>query len=570
MHLLFGMLSLAQTTTTTAPPYSPTDAAIFQLSSVSQMAFFLLEVLSLAENGGSQAGEVLRIATQMVPSDFESGYTAFYPMAEAINALAESVDVRKDPVAAREAYFRAATHYRGADFLIIGNQSDPRHCIGIFYRAAACDDHRPTILIGSGYDGSQEEIYHSTCVEILKRGVNCVTYEGPGQPTTRREQNIGFIPEWWTTVTPIVDYLEGRPDVDMTRLALAGVSFGGILALVAASREPRFSALITLDGLVNLQTVFIESFGNPLIPLFLAGNVTGYNEAINYVRANSTYPSNLRWILDQSLWAFNVTDPFDAMTRLGYINVTAHMVHDTKIPTFVAKGQDDLSTINQPELLYGMMVDNRTNGAGLTTYHQFNTSLGAGEHCSLGAESQVWQVLMEWLSEDVWGGVAYSNGISPSSAEDSSLKLTCLPKANATVLFPSAASTTNAYEIVYGSRPRLSSSKDATSGCEDPPWQYAMLVRQSPSGDYTPLIRGVAWSTQAPWSMVLQGLLDATACAVHKQFGSLPMPAVEMGEELPRYHEGAGAGADLAVSGAESAARSNSGALNANGTGMAR
>ncbi|TKA81028.1 hypothetical protein B0A55_02482 [Friedmanniomyces simplex] len=490
---------------------------------------------------------------------------AFYPVAEAINALAESVDIRKDPVAAREAYFRAATYYRGADFLIIGNQSDPRHwslwdqqliafnkailllpvpgerfsvpaynpdignytAIGIFYRAAACDDHRPTILIGSGYDGSQEEMYHSTCVEILKRGVNCVTYDGPGQPTPRREQNIGFIPEWWTTVTPIVDYLEGRPDVDMTRLALAGVSFGGILA----------PNRITLDSLVNLQTVFIESFGDPLIPLFLAGNVTGYNEAINYVRANSTYPSNLRWILNQSLWAFNTTDPFDAMTRLGYINVTAHTVNDTKIPTFVGKGQDDLSTINQPELLYGMMVDNRTNGAALTTYHQFNTSLGAGEHCSLGAESQVWQVVMEWLT-------------------------------NAAVLFPSAASTTNAYEIVYGSRPRLSSSKDATSGCEDPPWQYAMLVRQSPSGDYTPLIRGVAWSTQAPWSMVLQGLLDATACAVHKRFGSLPMPAVGMGEELPRYQEGAGA--DFSVSGAESAAGSSSGGFNANGTGMAR
>ncbi|KAK0249169.1 hypothetical protein LTR91_025665 [Friedmanniomyces endolithicus] len=123
--------------------------------------------------------------------------------------------------------------------------------------------------------------------------------------------------------------------------------------------------------------------------------------------------------------------------------------------------------------------------------------------------------------------------------------------ANATVLFPSAAAT-NAYEIVYGSRPRLTSSRDATSGCDDPPWQYAMLVRRSPSGEYAPLIRGVAWSTQAPWSMVLQGLLDATACAVHKRFGSLPMPEVEMGEELPLYQAGAGTVAGLVVVPAES------------------
>ena len=79
-----------------------------------------------------------------------------------------------------------------------------------------------------------------------------------------------------------------------------------------------------------------------------------------------------------------------------------------------------------------------------------------------------------------------------------------------------------------------------------------MLVRQSPSGEYAPLIRGVAWSTQAPCSMVLQGLLDATACAVHKRFGSLPMPEVEMGEELPLYQAGAGTVAGLVVVPAES------------------
>jgi len=52
--------------------------------------------------------------------------------------------------------------------------------------------------------------------------------------------------------------------------------------------------------------------------------------------------------------------------------------------------------------------------------------------------------------------------------------------------------------------------------------------------------------------MVLQGLLDATACAVHKRFGSLPMPEVEMGEELPLYQAGAGTVAGLVVVPAES------------------
>lgn len=100
---------------------------MFQLSADDEMAFYLEEVLSLANNGGSNTGEVLRIATQLVPSDFESVYQGFYPMAQAINAIAHGVDVSKDPVGAREAYFRAATYYRGADFFLIGNASDPRN-----------------------------------------------------------------------------------------------------------------------------------------------------------------------------------------------------------------------------------------------------------------------------------------------------------------------------------------------------------------------------------------------------------------------------------------------------------
>ena len=75
---------------------------------------------------------------------------------------------------------------------------------------------------------------------------------------------------------------------------------------------------------------------------------------------------------------------------------------------FLAKGQDDALTRKQPEIAYHLLTAGRPNGEALTTYHQFNTSLGAGEHCSLGAESQVAQVTLDWLG-DVWGGMAFEN-----------------------------------------------------------------------------------------------------------------------------------------------------------------
>ena len=162
-------------------------------------------------------------------------------MAENIDMIAQNINATRDPAGARDAFFRASTYYRGAGFFLIGNSSDPRNydlwdkalgafdkaialiepvagkrfevdahspsignfkTIGIFYKASSGNETRPTVVIGSGYDGSQEESYHSQVRQILARGLNAVTYEGPGQPTVRRQQNVGFIPVrfpvYWT------------------------------------------------------------------------------------------------------------------------------------------------------------------------------------------------------------------------------------------------------------------------------------------------------------------------------------------------------------------------------------
>jgi len=72
----------------------------------------------------------------------------------------------------------------------------------------------------------------------------------------RRNQNLGFIPEWWEVVTPVVDYLSTWPDVDVSSLALTGISFGGSLAPRVAAYEHRFTAVMAIDGMYSLQAAF--------------------------------------------------------------------------------------------------------------------------------------------------------------------------------------------------------------------------------------------------------------------------------------------------------------------------
>jgi dienelactone hydrolase len=71
-----------------------------------------------------------------------------------------------------------------------------------------------------------------------------------------------------------VDYISTRKDVDMSKLALVGVSFGGQLAPRAASREHRFSALIALDGLRSMRKAIAVELPPSILQLYGSGNKT--------------------------------------------------------------------------------------------------------------------------------------------------------------------------------------------------------------------------------------------------------------------------------------------------------
>uniref|UniRef100_A0A8H7NQI9 Dienelactone hydrolase domain-containing protein n=1 Tax=Bionectria ochroleuca TaxID=29856 RepID=A0A8H7NQI9_BIOOC len=412
---------------------------IYALSTDSHFAFVLEEYLALSNAGGASTGEVLRAASQIVPGDFESWYSEFKFLADALHTKATSIDSKRFPVSAREAYFRASSYYRAADFYLHGNQSDPRinslwnsaladfdaatsllpippirknltangFTVPIIYFPAqpqySANGHHgrqpsvktPTVIVGTGYDGNQEALYHTIGRSILERGWNYVSYEGPGQPTVRRQQNAGFIDNWWDVVSPIVDYLETRDDVDTKKVALAGLSFGGILAPRAASREHRISAVLAIDGLMNLQKTI--NLGDQLTAIFKSGNKTVFDKVMTSVMNNSSMPTNLRWGIAQGTWAFNTTSPFEWFTGLGKVTAEADTLANVTSPVLVAEGEHDTIAPGQAVGMYETLGD-------LATYNLFRTELGAGEHCQLGAEAQLAQVSLDWLL-DVWDKV---------------------------------------------------------------------------------------------------------------------------------------------------------------------
>ncbi|KAJ9136847.1 2,6-dihydropseudooxynicotine hydrolase [Pleurostoma richardsiae] len=400
---------------------------MWPLSTDGEFDFMLAETLSLSNNFGANTGEVLRAAAQITPGDFESFYREFKFLADAIHDKAVAT---KNPVASREAYFRAATYYRAADFFLHGNVTDPRlatlwdsqladfesaikllprpgekitvqgpnFTIPMYFYPAApdgpnsapsCGKKLPTILAGNGYDGSQEALYHSMGRAITARGWNFATFEGPGQPTVRRQQGIGFIHDWWEVVTPAVDCLLSRPDVDDSRIALTGFSFSGTLAPIAASREKRLAALLCIDGLYSMYATLRAKFPAELLTLYDSGNKTAFDEAIMSFHASSLAPSNYRWVVDQGLWAFNTASPYVWFQKISQITLDG-VLDKIHIPVFVGKGENDDYAPGQPEEVAAQL-------GNLSYLYEFKTELGAGQHCQIGAEAQLAEASLDWL-----------------------------------------------------------------------------------------------------------------------------------------------------------------------------
>ena len=384
---------------------------MFQLNNDTEFHFEILRVMSLAPYEGADIGEVLVAANQIRFGDFESFYTAFNSLATRVHKVARAIDASKHSISARNALFKAASYYRSADFFLHGNWSDPRiyslwdkqlaafnaamallpvpgervnlrakdgnFTIPAIFFGTGLPGPRPTILMCNGYDGSQEEMYHLIGQAVVQRGMNVITFEGPGQPTVRREQNIGFIPQWERVVTPVVDYALTRPEVDPAAIGLMGYSFGGFLAPRAAAFEHRVAAVFAVDGVYNFGQSLQNDFPAQLIELFKSGNSTLFNSIIDKAIADPSTSSAMRWAVQQGMWSFNVKTPFEWMTKAHEYSLVG-LTQDINVPVFVGDAQDDQFFPGQAKILAKSLGDR-------ATYHYFKAIDGTGEHCSMGA-----------------------------------------------------------------------------------------------------------------------------------------------------------------------------------------
>ena len=186
----------------------------------------------------------------------------------------------------------------------------------------------------------------------------------------------------------------------MERIALTGLSFGGTLAPRAAAYEKRIKAVLAIDGLYSLLEALEQQIPAQLVQLYKSNRTALFDEYILSISHNASYPSEFRWFIDQGLFAFNTRSATEWWKTLEQITMGPEIVGNLSgVPVFVAKGENDKLTLNEADKAYELLVSARPNGEALTTFHLFETSLGAGEHCALGAEAELARVTLQWLEE---------------------------------------------------------------------------------------------------------------------------------------------------------------------------
>jgi alpha/beta superfamily hydrolase len=381
--------------------------------------------LSGAAYEGADIGEVLVAANEIKEGDFESFHNAFNDLANRVHDQAIAIDSKKHPLSARSSFFRSSAYYRAADAYLHGNWSDPR--IMELWEKQATDYNkaiallpqpgqrieiradnfivpaiffktdkpgkRPTVILGQGYDGAMEDLYHVMGKAAVERGMNVIVYEGPGQPTVRRYQDLGFVLEWERVITPIVDYILTREDVDASKIALMGYSFGGFLAPRAAAFEHRLAAVIAIDGVYNFGESILNQFGEEPAKLVRAGEKEAVDTLGKQLQANPDAPTTIRWGINQGEWTFKTHSAYDFVSKAQEYTLKG-LVDKIKTPVFVGEAESDIFFEGQATKLAKELGD-------LGTYHMFKNVLGAGEHCQIGASVLMNQVSLDWL-EDVF------------------------------------------------------------------------------------------------------------------------------------------------------------------------
>jgi pimeloyl-ACP methyl ester carboxylesterase len=103
----------------------------------------------------------------------------------------------------------------------------------------------PVVIMFPGGDSVKEELYNLGDY-IVARGLAFAAFDGPGQGMVSFEAPLR--PDYELVIRTVIDSLAARDDLDIGRLAVGGISYGGLFAIRAAAIDDRIGAVASISS----------------------------------------------------------------------------------------------------------------------------------------------------------------------------------------------------------------------------------------------------------------------------------------------------------------------------------
>lgn len=368
--------------------------------------FQTLRALNDVKTDGAEVGEVMEAIRSIREGDAQSWYEGWENAAERVSTRAEKYLDRKSR---GRAYLRAHNYVRTAEFFLPPDDAKRipsfRKGVELFYKgldtlgiryeriAIPYEEgtrlnavyypgpkgagRKPLLILLGGFDSTLEELYFVLGQAAYERGFNLLTYEGPGQGSVIRFQNLGFTHEWEKPTKAVIDsFLSGheRP----SKMILIGMSLGGYLAPRAAAFEER------IDGVVSYDAFFDGGeIARKTVPGFVdwlrENRLDRWIDALVYVK--SSFSPSFAWAVSNAQWTMKTKNPRESMDAFRAYSLRDSASKIRQDVLILTGEEDHFIPPGQAEEFRSSL----TNAKSVTSI-RYDRASGGAEHCQLGAQ----------------------------------------------------------------------------------------------------------------------------------------------------------------------------------------
>jgi hypothetical protein len=382
--------------------------------------FITRSMIGYAAQGVMDVGQVFATIAGVKDGDADSWYAAWRRTAEKLHAQAKASQLARHTATAHRQFLAASEAYAQAIAFADG-QTDkstfsPAFSLqtecweafvdtsagriervaipyeqtslpGFLFRPDTFSVKRPTVVMTNGSEGSKSGLWAWGVTSTLARGWNAFIYDGPGQQNMLFDKGIPFRGDWEAVLTPIVDSLSKRNDVDSSALFAYGCSQAGYWVTRALAFEHRFVAAMVDPGVMDVSTPWLSALPPQVVAILKSGN----KEAFNQIMAEALENPKMAEVVAARGRPFAKPTPYDTFTAAMTYNVR-DVFGKITTPMLITDPDEETFWPGQSQELYDHLTGDRE-------IVRFSREDGANWHCEPMGRLEVELKMLDYFQD---------------------------------------------------------------------------------------------------------------------------------------------------------------------------